>query len=458
MKTFISLILFYLPMFLITAFSTVAAQEMLDEEKISSLAEQAKALNNLGEEDQAETIYLQLLQEPELPLDISLDYLDLLVKQLRYREAAQFLKYRPIRPTSDNLKNRYAFKQAELLVAQGKYQEATHWIKDYQNLFGNRVYSAYFYMMANDLLKTTELLDQVKDNIQYTPHEQKEANWLRMDMERFWHRRISSSMKLIHNPAYGSLHPVTNELKYPINKNWGKLTLRHYTLDGKQQLGLNLAKVVGFKDKMQLGILYSDTKLGLKGGWQQRRGNYQIGIKGYYHDVENDVTALLKDFALKDGAEISGYYKQGRKLILGGSYTYNRFFLPDDKYIGEIHTFHPNIVYIPKDKSPTLQHGIGWLHIDGEGDTNYIPHKFDMAYYAISGLYYFGFNKSMINYSLSLGYMQGDNFQGFAMTPKINLRYNITKDLDLLGEIEYRKDSLTGGGETRANLNLNWRF
>lgn len=441
--------------------SVVIAEEgTINETKIRQLAEQAWALKNLGKDKQAEDIYLTLLEEPDLPLDIALDYTDLLVGQLRYREAAQLFRYRPMRPPRNDipLNNRYAFKQAELLVADGKYQKAVNWIEPYKEFKGNRVYSAYFYLMAGELDETNRLLDHLKDNIQYTPHEQKKANWLRMEKDRFWHRRVSAGMRIIDNPAYGQLTPIQAKFKSPIKNNWGRVGLDYYSLDSKYHLNLNLDRVIGFKDKYQLALLYSENQLGFKAGWKKRRGNYQISANAFYRDIETEVTVLMKDFALKDGLEIKGYYKPRNKLILGGSYNYTRYNLSNGDYIGEIHTIHPYLVYIAKDKSPTLQHGVGWLNITGKGDTTYIPNKFDMVYYAISGLHYFGLNKSMINYGLSFGYMQGENFSGFAITPTLKMRYSLARDADLLGGVEYRKDNLTGEAETRANLDLEWRF
>jgi hypothetical protein len=472
-------------LFLVAFFFTASAEE--SENKMPIQRDKAWALSNIGEEQKAEKIYQQLLQEPKVPLDITFNYMDMLIAQRRYRETIQHLnsllisrldmwmlsqlRYKEddqhlslLAALQQKYQNkefsiRYAFKQAELLLAYGKYQEAFDWVKDYKDISGNRIYAAYFALMAGELDTTEALLDQVVGNVEYTPHEQQQAEWLRMDMKRFWSPHISTRIKLIDNKLHGTFYPVETELMFPLD-NWGRVTLKDYNLNGKDQFALKIDKVVGFKDKLYFAALSSDNKFGFKAGWQRRRlGFYQFGFKGFYLDVETDVTALLKNFALKSGGEISGYYKPGRKTILGGSYTYSNYKLPDSgEEVGYMHILHPYFMYIINDKSPTLQHGIGWVHIQGKGNTDYIARRFDMPYYVISGLRYFGPYKNLFHYSFTIGYMRGENFQGLAATPEVSLRYSFDRDLDFLGGLEYRIDSLSGDGETRGDVGINWRF
>jgi hypothetical protein len=472
-------------LFLAAFFFTASADE--SENKFDKQRDRAWALSNIGEEEKAEKIYQQLLQEPNVPLDIIFNYMDMLVAQRRYQETIQHLNsllashlnmwmlseipnegydkhLRLLSVFQQKYQNkeftvRYAFKQAEMLLAYGKYQEAFDWVKNYKDMSGNRVYAAYFALMASELDETTALLDKVIGNMEYTPHEQQKAEWLRMDMKRFWSPHISSRIKFINNKLHGTFYPIESELMFPLD-NWGRVTLKNYNLKGKNQVALKIDKVIGFKEKFYFSVLSSDNNLGFNAGWQRRRLKfYQFGFKGFYRDVETDVTALLKDFALKSGGEIFGYYKLGKKTTIGGSYTYNNYQLPDsDEKIGYMHILHPYFIFLKNDKNPTLQHGIGWVHIQGNGNTDYIVRRFDMPYYSISGLRYFGPYKNFCHYNLTIGYMRGENFQGLAATPKISFRYSPNRNLDFLGGLEYRIDSLNGNGETRGDIGIIWRF
>ena len=53
---------------------------------------------------------------------------------------------------------------------------------------------------------------------------------------------------------------------------------------------------------------------------------------------------------------------------------------------------------------------------------------------------------------------KGSRFQGIAFTPELSLRYSLSRYFDVLGGLEYRLDALSGDGEVRGHLGLNWRF
>ncbi len=482
------IVIFYL---LICSTIPIRADNAPHEEQMRLQGDKAWALSNLGENEKAEDIYRSLIQEPEVPLEIAFNYLDLLVAQQRYQETIQHFntlllsrldlwmlsqfRYRGDDPQlsflaamqkkyqSKTLGMRYAIKQAELLVANGKYQEAVHWIADHKEEKGNKIYAAYFSALANNRDDTAALIEQVIGQKQYTHHEQQQAQWLGMDMDRFWRHHITTRVRYIDNKLHGTFFPWENELQWTLG-DWGRLNVRHYQLKGRNQFELSLAQAIALQDTLHFSVLSSDNKLGAKMGWQQQRiGFYQIGLTGFYQDVEKDITVLLKDFALKNGGEISGFYKLSPKHILGSSYVYNDYYLPNGNALGHLHIFHPYFVYIIKDKNQTKQHGIGWLHITGKGHADYIVHTFDMPYYVFSSLYYFGPYKSFFKYSLSLGYMRGKDFkgsrfQGIAFTPELSLRYSLSRYFDVLGGLEYRLDALSGDGEVRGHLGLNWRF
>ena len=461
-----------------------------NKEYLNLLSARARALKNLRRYKDAQQVYEKIFKLGNVPLEICLDYLDIVPKKNLPRYFL-LLEDQIKQSNNQSLKIRFAFKKAEFLAFQGKYKQAVKLIAPYKEIPDNRLYSAYFYNLAGKWSEAERLVKTIITDSYYTPYEKRKANYFFMDIARLWHRRFSFDFRYIHNSFYGHIKQLWSRLKYPLDE-WGLLELNGYTLyskgkigfkhgneyydysvRGKQQFGfLSFKKIQGANTHWLLEGLYTDNRLGFKVGYFLHRDHYHFGLSGWYQDVEKEITSLSTIFALKKGIEIEGSYKPNEKFILGLKETYNRYYFPstahlnatfdyDNRYLGWMISSEPYIIYIQRDKSPTLRHGFGWLYINGHQDDTLpyiIPNRLNMPYYSLSGLYYFGKRKNVLSWRIPVGYVWGDNFSGLAVSPYVSLWYSLTKNIDFLTSFAYCLDITSGTTEIRARAGVVWRF
>ncbi len=483
-------LLIAVPFILFSYHTCVFAQKAYkDKEYLNLLSARARALKNLGKYKEAQKVYEKIFKLGNVPLEVYLDYLDVIPKK-DLKKYLFLLEDQIKNSASKSLKMRFAFKKAEFLAFQGKYKQAVKLITPYREIPDNRLYSAYFYNLAGKWSEAERLVKTLISDAYYTPYEKRKAKYFLIDVVRFWHRRFCFDFRYIHNSFYGDIKQLWSRLKYPLDE-WGLLELNGYSLfskgrigfkhgneyydysvRGKQQIFLSLKKIKGANTHWLLEGLYTDNRLGFKVKYFWYKGDYHLGIAGWYQDVEKEITSLSTIFALKKGMGIEGYYKPNEKFILGLKENYNRYYFPsvahlnatfdyDNRYLGWMMRIEPCIIYIQRDKSPTLQHGFGWLYINGHQDDTLpylIPERLNMPYYSISGLYYFGKRKNVLSWRIPVGYVRGDNFSGLAVSPYVSLLYSFTKDIDFSTSFEYRLDITSGTTEIRTRAGVVWRF
>ncbi len=452
------IIYYCLVFFLLIALEAAAGQTPIQKRQ-SLLADRAWVFENLGKHVEAEKIYRNLIKEKEVSVDVYFEYLNLLLVQQRFREAEESLKrLDPLIDEESPAAQRYRFAliQAELLKTKGEYREAAEALPLDQKE-QNVLYIAPVYLYANNFSEAVRLLHIVTSSPEYSTEEKRSAEKFLLDIARLRSDQIQINTYFIHNKAYGALLPVETTISRPLS-NWGKLQLHHYNLQEKHSIEFKLIHIDGFAEQSSLSLLVGENNLGAKGQWEYRRKTGNLKVKLFYNDLERDVTALLSEFARKQGAELGGVVPLSADWHAGFTAGSSRYYFSTGDFIGEMHSFHPYIFHTIFPDLPTLRQQIGYFAVRGKGDSEYVARQFDMGYYSLSGSYEFGFRQNVLNYSITLGYLSGEKFSGFALTPKMEMRYCLSADLDFTSNIEYRTDMAAGGNEMRTMVGFNWRY
>lgn len=444
--------------FFLIALEAAADQTPLQQRQ-SLLADQAWVLNNLGKHAEAEKIYHNLIKQEEVPVDVYFEYLNLLLSQQRFHEAEESLKRLDAlidedSPTAQH--HRFALIKAEILKAKGEYGEAVEALPQDQKE-QNLLYIAPIYLYANNFTEAVRLLHIVTSNPEYSTEEKRRAKKILIDIERLRSGQLQVQTYFIHNKTYGALLPLETTFSRPLS-NWGKLQLHHYTLQEKHSIACKLIHLDGFAEQSSLSLFVNENNLGAKGQWEYKGNAGNLKAKLFYNDLERDVTALLIEFAQKQGGELGGGVTLPGGWHAGITTSSSRYYFSTGDFIGEMHSFHPYISHTIFSDLPTLQQQIGYFAVRGKGNSEYMARQFDMGYYSLSGSYQFGIHQNILNYSIMLGSLSGENFSGFAVTPKLEMRYSLTDDLDFTANIEYRTDMAAGDNETRNMVGLNWRY
>ena len=436
-----------------------AADQTPLQKRQNLLADQAWVLNNLGKHAEAEKIYRNLIKEEEVPVDVYFEYLNLLLSQQRFHEAEESLKRLDLLIDEDNptaQRHRFAMIKAEILKAKGEYGEAIEALPQDQKE-QNILYTAPIYLYANNFAEAVRLLHIVTSSPEYSTEEKRRAKKILIDIERLRAGQLQVQTYFIHNKTYGVLLPVETTLSRPLS-NWGKLQLRHYTLQEKHSIECKLIHLDGFAEQSSLSLFVDENNLGAKGQWEYKGNFGNLKAKLFYNDLERDVTALLNEFARKQGGEFGGRVTLSGEWHAGITTSSSRYYFSTGDFIGEMHSFHPYISHTIFSDLPTLRQQIGYFAVRGKGNSEYMARQFDMGYYSLSGSYEFGSRQNILNYSTTLGYLSGEDFSGFTITPKLEMRYSLTDDLDFTANIEYRTDMAAGDNETRNMVGFNWRY
>jgi hypothetical protein len=323
--------------------------------------------------------------------------------------------------------------------------------------YGNPLYTAPVYLSANNFKQAVHLLEIVEAEPKYSSEEKRNAGQLLNKIDRFWSYQLRNRTRIIHSEAYGTLLPVYTFLSRPL-ANWGKLQFHHYALQERHSMEFKVIQVEGLLEKSSLSMLTNGDLLGVKGQWEYKRAGGSLSAKFFYNDLETDLTALLSKFSRKHGAAFEAAITLSPEWRAGGMAATGRYYFPEGDCIGEMHSVHSYVASNILDDFPSLQQQIGYLGVRGKGDSKYVAHQFDMFYYSLSGMYEFGIQQNTFKYSLSLGYLSGQDFSGFAVTPRLGLQYNIFDPLDFIADLEYRTDMATGGNELRTMIGFTWRY
>jgi tetratricopeptide (TPR) repeat protein len=422
-------------------------------------------LKESGQRNEAYEGYKAAIAKHPKSIPLVLDFVELLIGMERFDESRNLLK--KIRPEdidalNDNDKRRISLLNAQILVKREEFDTAISEIEPFADSKDDQLLIADIYLMEGQWRKSLRILGGVEESVYYTPYERDLARKKIANIRRHYAPRINADAGIVDSKEHGSIpwSSVSGEIR--IYKN-NRLTTSYLWMDGGDFFSVGMS---GFPGKVPVELLLSitgdgDAGASFKTTFKPIKKSY-VEIKGYYNEVERELTALMDEFSLKKGSFFRFDYEFSDMLT--GTFQYEYSDYPQGCMnivnIGATHNQHLSV------KKIVLYHTVNMLVIEGhedyddDDDTVYIAkHLYMPSYifgllYPVSDEYYSGH----VAFKIGMGYLFGIDNEGLALSPGCSFDLRIHGDVGLKGGAEYRLDEVSGKGEWRTNVGIELLF
>ncbi|MEA2083950.1 MAG: hypothetical protein U9O82_06865 [Thermodesulfobacteriota bacterium] len=401
-------------------------------------------------------------------IPLILDFVELLIGMERFDESRNLLKkIRPedINALNDDDKRRISLLNAQILVKNEDFDKAISKIEPFADSKDDQLLIADIYLMGGQWRKSLSILEEVEGSIYYTPYERDLARKKIANIRKHYAPRINVDAGIVDLEGYGAIPWSSISGEIPIYKN-NRLTTSYLWMDGGEFFSVGMS---GFSRKFPVELLFSITDDGDAGASFKTTFNpikkSFVEIKGYYNEVEREVTALMDEFSLKKGGFLRFDYEFSDMLTGSCKYEYS------DYRQGYMNIFNigATIDQHLSVKKIVLYHTVNMLVIEGHEENGheedvdkrvYIAKHFYMPSYTfrlsypVSDEYYSGH----IAFKVGMGYLFGIDNEGFALSPGCFFDLRVHENVGLTGGAEYRLDVVSGDREWRTNIGVEILF
>jgi tetratricopeptide (TPR) repeat protein len=425
--------------------------------------EERQRLHILKESGQLSTAYAgyrAAIAKHSKSIPLVLDFVELLIGMERFDESWNLLeKMRPedINALKDDDKRRLSLFKAQVLVEREEFDTAISEIEPFADSKDDQLFIADIYLMGGQWKKSLRILREVEKSVYYTPYERDLARKKIANIRRHYAPRINVDAGIVDSKTYGSIPWSSISGEIPIYKN-NRLTTSYLWMDGGDFFSVGIMS--GFSGKVPVELLLSITDDGDAGASFKTTFNPVkksfVEIKGYYNEVEREITALMDEFSLKKGAFLRFDYEFSDMLTGSCKYEYS------DYPQGCMNIFNIGGTYVQhlSDKKIALYHTGNMLLVEGHGDEDYIAKHLYMPSYTFSLLYPVSdeYYSDHVAFKIGMGYLFGIDNEGFSFSPGCSFDLHVHGDVSLTGGAEYRLDEVSGNGEWRTNIGVKILF
>jgi hypothetical protein len=426
-------------------------------------------LKESGQHSKAYEGYRAAIAKHPKSIPVILDFVELLIGMERFDESCNLLeKIRPedINALNDNDKRRISLLKAQILVKWEEFDTAISEIEPFEDSKDDQLLIADIYLMGGQWRKSLRILGGVEESVYYTPYERDLARKKIANIRRHYAPRINADAGIVDSKEYGSISWSSVSGEIPIYKN-NRLTTSYLWMNGEESGNFfSVGIMSGFSRKVPVELLLSITDDGDAGASFKTTFNpikkSYVEIKGYYNEVERELTALMDEFSLKKGGFLRFDYEFSDMLTGSCKYEYSdyRQGYMNIFNIGATHDQHLSV------KKIVLYHTVNMLVIEGNEDENenadkayiakhlYMPSYTFRLSYPVSDEYYSGH----VAFKIGMGYLFGIDNEGFALSPGCSFDLRVHGDVGLTGGAEYRLDEVSGKGEWRTNVGVELLF
>ncbi len=423
-------------------------------------------LKESGQHSKAYEGYRAAIAKHPESIPLVLDFIELLIGMERFDESCNLLeKIKPedINALNDNDKRRISLLKAQILVKWEEFDTAISEIEPFADSKDDQLLIADIYLMGGQWRKSLRILGEVEGSVYYTPYERDLARKKIANIRRHYAPRINVDAGTVDLKGSGAIPWSSISGEIPIYKN-NRLTTSYLWMDGGDFFSVGIMS--GFSRKIPVELLLSITDDGDAGASFKTTFNpikkSYVEIKGYYNEVERELTALMDEFSLKKGGFFRFDYEFSDMLTGSCRYEYSDYPQGDMNIlnIGAIIDQQLSV------KKIVLYHTVNMLVIEGHEDEDYSDEEDDnRAYiakhlympsytfrlsYPVSDEYYSGH----VAFKIGMGYLFGIDNEGFALSPGCFFDLRVHGDVGLTGGAEYRLDEVSGKGEWRTNVGV----
>lgn len=412
-------------------------------------------LKESGQRQKAYEGYESAIAKYPGSIPLTFDFIELLIDMGRIDEAWNRLeKIEPedINILSDDDQKRISLLRAQIFVRKEEFNKAVTEIEPFADSKDDQLLIADIYLLGGQRNKSLGILKEVTRSSYYTPYEKDLARKKIRDIKRYYASRISVDSGIVDSKTYGSIPWSTISGMVPIGQN-GQFTTSYLWMDGGQLFSVALDSLhKRFPPTESYELLFSITDDGDEGVSVKKifypTKRSQAELKGYYNQVEREISALMNEFSLKRGSSFGVDYKLSDKMTTSSKYEYS------DYPQGHMHIFNISGGYAQhlSVERPLLYHSVGMLVIEGSGDEDYIARHLYMPSYTLNLKYpVSGKHPGHVDFKIGMGYLFGIDSEGFAFSPGCLFDFRLFKNVNVRGSAEYRLDAVSGEGEWRIN-------
>jgi len=432
-------------------------------------------LKESGQRNEAYEGYKAAIAKHPKSIPLVLDFVELLIGMERFDESRNLLKkIRPedINSLNDNDKRRISLLNAQIHVKREELDTAISEIEPFADSKDDQLLISDIYLMEGQWRKSLRILWGVEESVYYTPYERDLARKKIANIRRHYAPRINVDAGIVDLEGYGAIPWSSISGEIPIYKN-NRLTTSYLWMDGGDFFSVGMS---GFSGKVPVELLLSITDDGDAGAsfkttFKPIKKSY-VEIKGYYNEVERELTALMDEFSLKKGGFLRFNYKFSDMLTGSCKYEYSDYHLYSDCRQGYMNIFNIGATFDQhlSVKKIVLHHTVNVLVIGGHEDKDedcldrekeedrknrvYIAKHFYMPSYTFRLSYPVSDEYSdHINFKIGLGYFWGsdqpyydidseDNKDnkvvGFVFSPGCSFDLHVHRNVSIRGGAEYR--------------------
>ena len=436
-------------------------------------------LKESGQRNEAYEGYKAAIAKHPKSIPLVLDFVELLIGMERFDESRNLLKkIRPedINSLNDNDKRRISLLNAQIHVKREELDTAISEIEPFADSKDDQLLIADIYLMEGQWRKSLRILGGVEESVYYTPYERDLARKKIANIRRHYAPRINADAGIVDLEGYGAIPWSSISGEIPIYKN-NRLTTSYLWMDGGDFFSVGIMS--GFSRKFPVELLFSITDDGDAGASFKTTFNpikkSFVEIKGYYNEVERELTALMDEFSLKKGGFLRFDYEFSDMLTGSCKYEYSDYHLYSDCRQGYMNIFNigATIDQHLSVKKIVLYHTVNMLVIDGHEDDGheedvdkrvYIAKHFYMPSYTFSLSYPVSDEYSdHINFKIGLGPFWAEDHPsynednednenkvvGFVFSPGCSFDLHVHRNVSIRGGAEYRMGVYRGLGQEK---------
>ncbi|MCD4755012.1 MAG: tetratricopeptide repeat protein [Deltaproteobacteria bacterium] len=420
-------------------------------------------LKESGQRQKAYEGYKSAIAKYPGSIPLTLNFIELLIDMGRIDEAWNRLE--KIEPEDINILNdddqrRIALLRAQIFVRKEEFSKAITEIEPFADSKDDQLLIADIYLLGGQRNKSLRILKDVTRSSYYTPYEKDLARKKIKDIKRYYASRFSMDSGIVDSIPWSTISGMV-----PIGQN-GQFTTSYLWMDGGQLFSVALDCLhKRFPPTESYELLFSITDDGDEGVSVKKTfyptKRSQAEIKGYYNQVEREITALMDEFSLKKGGSLRFDYAFSDMLTGSCKYEYSDYHLYSDYRQGYMNIFNigATIDQHLSVKKIVLYHTVNMLVIEGHEEDGYkedvdkrvyIAKHFYMPSYTFRLSYPVSDEYSdYINFKIGLGSfwaedhpfyneVNEDKVVGFVFSPGFSFNLHVHRNVSIRGGAEYR--------------------
>lgn len=455
-------------------------------------------LKESGQHSKAYEGYRAAIAKHPESIPLILDFIELLIGMERFDESCNLLeKIKPedINALNDNDKRRISLLKAQILVKWKEFDTAISEIEPFADSKDDQLLIADIYLMGGQWRKSLRILGEVEGSVYYTPYERDLARKKIANIRRHYAPRINADAGIVDSKEYGSISWSSVSGEIPIYKN-NRLTTSYLWMNGEKSGNFfSVGIMSGFSRKVPVELLLSITDDGDAGASFKTTFNpikkSYVEIKGYYNEVEREITALMDEFSLKKGGSLRFDYEFSDMLTGSCKYEYSDYHQYSECRQGYMNIFNigATIDQHLSVKKIVLHHTVNMLVIEGhedkDEDCSGKENNEERVYYIAKHLYMPSYTFSLsypvsdeysdhINFKIGLGpfwaedhpflakdhhsYNEDNKVVGFVFSPGCSFDLHVHRNVSIRGGAEYRMGIYLGlDDEKEWHEDSEWR-